>query len=248
MIIIISVCACAGATDQERSANETAGRYKYTQDLLQLEAYRPSTESAAGLGASLPGDVGVVRTPLRVAAWEVALRRHPDCEFVGFLLRGMAQGFRIGFDRSAVVLKSAKRNMRSTKEVSEVVQAYLQAEKDAGRVIGPIPDVPDGQLAHVSRFGVISKPHQPGKWRLIVDLSHPPGHSVNDGVYPKWCSLEYASLDQAASIILSLGRGVQLAKLDVASAYRIVPVHPEDRPLLGMKWKGELYIDTALVI
>ena len=39
---------------------------------------------------------------------------------------------------------------------------------------------------------------------------------------------------------------MQLAKLDVASAYRIVPVHPEDHPLLGMKWKGELYIDSVL--
>ena len=187
-----------------------------------------------------------MRTPLRVAEWEVALRHHPDRKYVGYMLRGMAQGFRIGFDRGAVVLRSTKRNMRSTEEAPEVVQAYLQAERDAGRIIGPIPDAPGGKLAHVSRFGLIPKPHQPGKWRLIVDLSHPTEHSVNDAVYPKWCSLEYASLHQAASIILSLGRGVQLAKLDVASAYRIVPVHPDDRPLLGMKWKGELYIDTAL--
>ena len=94
-------------SDQERSAKE--GRYKYTQDLLRLEAYRPSTESAAGLGASLPGDVGVVRTPLRVVAWEVTLRCHPNREFVGFLLRGIAQGLWIRFDR--VELKSAKPNM-----------------------------------------------------------------------------------------------------------------------------------------
>ena len=35
---------------------------------------------------------------------------------------------------------------------------------------------------HVSRFGVILKTHQPGKWRLITDLSHPQGHSINDGI------------------------------------------------------------------
>ena len=34
----------------------------------------------------------------------------------------------------------------------------------------------------MSRFGVISKPHQPGKWRLITDLSSPKGASVNDGI------------------------------------------------------------------
>ena len=33
---------------------------------------------------------------------------------------------------------------------------------------------------HISRLGVIPKNHKPDKWRLIVDLSYPTGHSVND--------------------------------------------------------------------
>ena len=37
-----------------------------------------------------------------------------------------------------------------------------------------------------------------------------------------------------------------MAKFDVQSAYRIVPVHPEDQPLLGMRRRGHLYINTAL--
>ncbi|KAL5477819.1 hypothetical protein EMCRGX_G024667 [Ephydatia muelleri] len=37
-----------------------------------------------------------------------------------------------------------------------------------------------------------------------------------------------------------------MAKLDIKSAYRIVTVHPDDCPLLGMEWEGKLYIDTAL--
>jgi hypothetical protein len=39
---------------------------------------------------------------------------------------------------------------------------------------------------------------------------------------------------------------VRLAKVDIQSAYRNVPIHPEDRHLLGMLWDGALYIDTAL--
>ena len=38
----------------------------------------------------------------------------------------------------------------------------------------------------------------------------------------------------------------KLAKFDIQSAYRIVPVHPDDRPLLEMAWKEKLYVDTAL--
>ncbi len=31
-------------------------------------------------------------------------------------------------------------------------------------------------------FGVIPKKGKPGKWRLIVNLSAPDGHSVNDSI------------------------------------------------------------------
>ena len=46
--------------------------------------------------------------------------------------------------------------------------------------------------------------------------------------------------------ILKLGPGTELAKIDIQNAYRIVPVHLEYRPLLGMKWQGKLYVDTTL--
>ena len=98
----------------------------------------------------------------------------------------------------------------------------------------------------VSRFGVISKSHQPGKWRLIVDLSHRPGNSVNDGIDPVLCSLTYTSVEAAAKMVLELENGALLAKVDLQSAYRMVPVHPEDRPLLGMEWNGQYFMDTAL--
>ncbi len=37
-----------------------------------------------------------------------------------------------------------------------------------------------------------------------------------------------------------------MAKFDIESAYRLVPVHPDDRLLLGMKWREFLYVDTSL--
>ena len=36
------------------------------------------------------------------------------------------------------------------------------------------------------------------------------------------------------------------AKIDVKNEYRIVPVHTEDRQLLGMKWRGAFYVDMVL--
>ena len=60
------------------------------------------------------------------------------------------------------------------------------------------------------------------------------------------CSLAYVSVGDAAATVLRLGKGSLLAKVDIRIAYRSVPVHPDDRWLLGMDWHGEVYIDTVL--
>ena len=70
--------------------------------------------------------------------------------------------------------------------------------------------------------------------------------SVNDEISRQLCSLSYLAVDDVAEVALQLGRGAKLAKLDIAKAYRIVPIHPDDRYLLGMKWQGQIYLDSAL--
>ncbi len=80
----------------------------------------------------------------------------------------------------------------------------------------------------MSSFGVIPK-NQEGRWTLIVDLSSPGGASVNDGITAQACSLKYIKVDDVAEAILQLGRGTDVAKMQVKSAYRIDLAHPEDR-------------------
>lgn len=36
-----------------------------------------------------------------------------------------------------------------------------------------------------------------------------------------------------------------MAKVDVRNAYSIIPVSPEDRLLLGMWWRGHMYVDAC---
>ena len=45
---------------------------------------------------------------------------------------------------------------------------------------------------------------------------------------------------------MELGPGAEMAKMDVRSAYRVVPVHPVDRTLLGTQWEDKVYVDAAL--
>ena len=93
--------------------------------------------------------------------------------------------------------------------------------------------------------GLVPKPHS-DKWRLIIDLSYPRGKSVNDNISSAFCSLQYTSVDNAVDIITALGNSTELIKLDLSNAYRIVPVHPDDQPLLGLSWQGSTYMDRAL--
>ena len=126
-----------------------------------------------------------------------------------------------------------------------VVDEYLQVELEHSRIAGPFPPS-HSQGVHISRFGVIPKGHQPNKWRLIVDLSHPSSCSVNYFIPKPLCSLKYITIDDAIHRILKYGPNTLLSKVDIKSAFRLIPVHPADRHLLGMLWHRQVYIDKYL--
>ena len=194
----------------------------------------------------VPQEACVINTPLSLTAWKSLLTEHPHQELVQFFTTGISNGFRIGFSQSKFFqLKRARKNIQSADLHKQVVDSYLQEELSTGRVAGPFPNslVPHGQI---NRFGVIQKHHKPDSWRLIIDLSHPHNHSINDGIPSSLCSIKYITIDDAIHQILSLGRGTMMAKIDIKSAFRLLPVHPADRHLLMMNWNNSLYIDLCI--
>lgn len=216
-----------------------AGGYPYIRDLLALDGARQPEIS------SLHPDLQQISSPLteRLPAWRSALAAHPDHAFSRYVLDGIEHGFRVGFDHT-FQLTSAVRNMPSAAAHPSVISEYIAAERGTGRMLGPYPpgSVPD---LHINRMGVVPKGHVPGRWRLITDLSFPEGASVNDGISRVIC-LKYTSVEAVATAAGKLGKGALLAKLDIKSAYRLVPVHPDDRPLLGIRFEGACYVDGAL--
>ena len=216
----------------------TTGSYRYTRDLYALEEARPSEPGAPELQG--------VSSPLtsQLSQWRQALAGHPDQGFVAYVLAGLEYGFHVGFTQKSL-LAPAGRNMYSAVLHPSVVDAYLGTELQEGRMLGLFPrDRATG--LHINRMGVVPKGHTPGKWRLITDLSHPEGTSVNDAIRSELCSLQYTSVERVARAAQSLGVGALLAKLDIKSAYRLVPVHPQYRDLLAVEWRGQYYVDGAL--
>ena len=104
-------------------------------------------------------------TPFHLKQWEIGLVGHVDRDFVAYLCDGIRDSFRIGFGYRTKVCRSVAGNMKSVKEHRDVVQVYVDGERQAGRVLGPF-DRGQFPMGQVSPFGVIPK-SEPGKWRLI---------------------------------------------------------------------------------
>ena len=151
------------------------GAYPHTANLLALNA-----RGFCQLTPPAVEGLNHIQLPLVSKEWEKALQFHPDRAFVQYLLMGIQQGFRIGFDFNCL-LSSSPINMSSANDHPSVVADYLANELHAGRIIGPIPSHLRDSI-HISSFGVIPKRHQENKWRLILDLSHPLQASVNAGI------------------------------------------------------------------
>jgi hypothetical protein len=122
-----------------------------TDQLLKLDSKRPST------ARSVPASVAGVSSPLcrNLGEWRRRLRSHPDQKFAGYILNGLENGFRVGFDYSTS-LRAAKHNMPSALKHPDVIERYLGEERSVGRILGPIP-AGDATVLHVNRFGVIPK-------------------------------------------------------------------------------------------
>ena len=101
-----------------------------------------------------------------------------------------------------------------------VVKDYVDAELKKRNIAGPWSCEQCSQVI-TNHIGVIPKSGQPGKRHFIVDLSFPEGNSVNSGIDKLLLSMTYSSVVDVAHLLLELGQGVFMAKIDVASAYRI---------------------------
>ena len=151
--------------------------------------------------------------------------------------------FRIRFDYQKPCLPAAS-NLRSAEDHPVVIDEYLKAKCVAGRVLGLI-NPHDFPQVQVSPFGVVPKGRS-SNWHLIVDLLSTHSDSTNEGIPESWYSLSYSSVQDATQAIRRFRHGSFIAKVDIKSAYRNVPIYPDDWWLLGMKLGQAIFIDTVL--
>lgn len=179
-----------------------------------------------------------IETPVRVGELAHALQGFGDASFI---INGFTNGFSLGISHD-YKLKYEKLKRRPS---PAPLLAKLREEVAKGRIIGPFQTRPINDL-FISPLYVIPKPNS-HKHRMIFNLSYPESGSINDNIPDTCRSVRYCSVrDVGQCLLAKYGERAWLAKIDLADAYRIVPVQQADWKFLGMCINDQFYIDRML--
>lgn len=167
-----------------------------------------------------------------------------DSDRAQFLLNGFLYGLYFEFEGKRGYQFSP--NLKSALENKEVVNVKIFKELQAGRIQGPFSDPPIPSIK-ISPLGIVPK-KSPGQFRMIHHLSFPDKKegSVNAGISDEAASVHYSGINDAILCIKDIGDTAFCCKTDIRSAFRILPVAPEDYELLGFYWEGKYYFDKCL--
>ena len=136
------------------------------------------------------------------------------------------------------------RNQPSVLNNYVYVQQMIASECDLGRVSGPFLCPPFDNLI-VSPLGMVPK-KEAGAFRLIHDLSFPKQDSINFFIPREYCSVVYEDYDYFVSMLARMAQGCYIAKADIESAFRIIPISPLDYHLLGFMMDNQYFYDKCL--
>ncbi|XP_067290331.1 uncharacterized protein [Pseudorasbora parva] len=179
-------------------------------------------------------------------AFAQELANHPDKNFTQYLLKGLEEGFNPGLESlptSSLICK----NLQSANAEPEAVDTLIAKELESGFMIGPF-DSPPFKLFRISPIGVATRKFS-GKKRMIIDLSAPHNNtqpSINSLIPLEEFSLCYHNIDQAIHLIKNAGYGAWLAKVDITSAFKVMPIHPDFWHLFGIRWRGKFFFAVRL--
>ena len=200
------------------------------------------------------GSVLSVPVMLNSEAFERGLRNHDDRDFVNYIVHSCHTGVNIGYEgvRQPIICE----NWPSATACTNAVMKSIADDLAKSRKLGPFVD-PQAKFDNFvgSPMGAFPKKHSPDKYRVIYDLSYPPGKSVNDHIPSDKFSLTYMTIDDVVYALQQYGQGALMAKLDLESAFSHILVHPQDWELLGSSFwhtdsDGEAqklyYINTVL--
>ena len=199
----------------------------------------PPQDSVLGISCPLP--YGVHNKFVNISRFKQLLSDYPDQRLVSSIVNGFQFGFDLGF--RGKLTETFPKNNKSAMLHKEGLSESIRKEITRQHTAGPFA-FPPFPITHVSPLGAAPEPD--GSVRLIMDLSQPKGLSVNEFISKEEFPCKYTPFDAATRLIRLTGKGCYLTKVDIKHAYRLLPVRPEDWPLLVYQWEGQYCVDLKL--
>lgn len=217
-----------------------------TEDAIRVDPYFCELYSDVK-SFNLPNFIGARRTihsGLNLEKWEQLLQGYHDNEICFFLRYGWPIGY-----HSPNIPVSVHRNHPSADMHPAHIEDFIRKELCHKAIVGPFRSAPFHPWTRRSPMMTREKKNTT-KRRVIIDLSFPEGHSVNDGIdiksiYGRNTTYTLPSIMDLTALVLHLGGRPWLWKADLARAYRQLRLDPIDTPLLAMGFKHDTYLDLC---
>ena len=185
-----------------------------------------------------------VPSELNIRQWRLLLRDFKDSQLVEFL----EYGWPLDFTAQKPPIPTFK-NHETNSEYFEHIRSFLRTELEHGAMLGPFPTRPFHPWMQISPL--LTRPKKDSeKRRIVVNLSFPPGASVNDGITKGWYQgqrfdFTLPSITDLLRLVIQAGKGAFLWSVDLERAYRQLRVCPLSVPLLGLYFESSYFLDLA---
>ena len=189
-----------------------------------------------------------IQSGLNIGAWKKYLHDYPDKKLIQYL----QYGFPLSLSSPESLRNHTVKKHFSALRHPSAIQEYLDKEQSYGAILGPVRNFGqevDHKQIHCSPL--LTRPKDGNKHRVILDLSHPHGLSVNNQVDrlafdgSKFL-LKFPSVDDIVKEICNQGDDVTIAKIDIARAFRNLRMDPADAVKLGFTWRDDAFVDALV--
>ena len=185
-----------------------------------------------------------VSTVLNIDFWKAALISYHDHEIVTFL----EFAWPINYTASQWP-HPVNHNHPSAVKHAPAVQNVINKEVNLKATAGPFSENPFDCPIMLSPLLTVPKKNSLDR-RLVLDLSFPPEHSVNDGIptdsfLGEPFQLCLPGVDALVHLVQQLGPGCFLFKTDLSRAYHQLPIDPRDYHFLGYSFDDLIFFDTV---
>ena len=164
-----------------------------------------------------------VPTELHINNWRQLCSNYHD----PLLLDYLEFGFPLCIDRSKLKFTEFVDNHHSAVNFPHDMDAYFTKELSHKTIVGPCINLP----FKVHHSPMLSRPKVNDTRRVIVNLSHPYGNSINDCISNQ-ChdgivfNLKYPTVDSIIDAIREKDGDVLLSKIDISRAFRNLRLAP----------------------